>query len=302
MDTPARPARGLPLPVVVGVDGSEGATRALRWAALEAVRTGATLRILSAWQAPVATSYATISTPYIDPAPFEAAGHDVVRDAEAMVRQQLGDASPTVAAAIAQGSAASTLLDAARQASLLVVGTRGRGGFARALLGSVSAACAHHTSTPLAVIGPDAPDPGSGDLVVGFDGSAGARAALRWAVRDARTTGAKVRVVHGWTASIGELYGVLPDGSLVGDPAPEIEREVAETVADLRDLPSIAVEVVALPGAQALVRGSVGAAALVVGSRGHGGFVGLLLGSVSQACLHHSPGALVIVPPASRTT
>lgn len=297
METPAdRPATDLPLPVVVGVDGSEGATRALRWATTEARHTGAALRIVSAWQAPVATSYATLSTPYLDPEPFEQDATAVVRRAEDQVRDQRGDTPLAVAAATVQGPAASTLLDAARHASLLVVGTRGRGGLASALLGSVSASCAHHTPTPLAIIGPDAPEPGSGDVVVGFDGSDGAHAALRWAVQDARTTGSKVRVVHGWTTSIGEPFGVLPDGSLVDDPTPEIEREVSDAVADMRDLPPISVEVAPEPGARALLRDAEGAAALVVGSRGHGGFVGLLLGSVSQACLHHAPCPLVIVP------
>jgi nucleotide-binding universal stress UspA family protein len=297
METPAdRPATDLPLPVVVGVDDSEGAARALRWAAAEALRTGAALRIVNAWQAPVATSYATISTPYLDPEPFAQGAKAIVRRAEEQISRELGEAAPPVAGATVQGPTATALLEAARDASLLVVGTRGRGGFASAVLGSVSTSCAHHTPAPLAIIGPDAPDPGSGDLVVGFDGSAGGRAALRWAVRDARTTGAKVRVVHGWTTAIGEPFGLRPDGSLVDDPTPEIEREVADAVADLGDLPSISVEVVPLPGARALLRSAVGEAALVVGSRGHGGFVGLLLGSVSQSCLHHAPCPLVIVP------
>jgi nucleotide-binding universal stress UspA family protein len=290
------PQTDTPLPIVVGVDGSDGAARAVTWAAAQAVRTGAALRLIGAWQPPVATSYATLSAPYLDPTPFEDAAKTAVRRAEAQVREDIGDRAPPVAGAAVVGSAAEVLLDEARRASLLVVGTRGRGGLASALLGSVSATCSHHTPVPLAVIGPDAPDPGTRDLVVGFDGSAGARAALRWAARDARSTGTKLRVVHGWTTAIGEPFGVLPDGSLVGDPTPDIERGVAEALSDVTDGPPVTVEVVPLPGARALLRSAVGEGALVVGSRGHGGFVGLLLGSVSQACLHHAPCPLIIVP------
>lgn len=290
------PAPDTPLPVVVGVDGSDGARRALRWAARQAARTGAALRVVSAWQAPATTSYATLSAPYLDPEPFRSGAQQVVRRAEAEVAALMGAAAPPVAGTTAEGPAAAVLLGEAGAASLLVVGSRGRGGFASALLGSVSSTCSHHTSVPLAVIGEEAPDPGAGDLVVGFDGSPGARAALRWAAADARRSGAKVRVVHGWSTSIGEPYGVMPDGSLVGDPTPDIEQEVAATVADMEEVPPIEVVVVPLPGAKALVRSAVGAAALVVGSRGHGGFAGLLLGSVSRSCLHHAPCPLVLVP------
>jgi nucleotide-binding universal stress UspA family protein len=145
-------------------------------------------------------------------------------------------------------------------------------------------------------VGEHAPDPGTSDLVVGFDRSAGARAALRWAVDDARTTGAKVRVVHGWNVAIGDPFGVAADGSLVGDPTAVIEAAVAEAVADMGTIPPISVEVVPLHPAHALLSSAEGAGALVVGSRGHGGFVGLLLGSVGQACLHHAPCPMVIVP------
>jgi nucleotide-binding universal stress UspA family protein len=194
METPADRSTDRPLPVVVGVDGSEGSSRALRWAALEARRTGAALRIITAWQAPVATVYATVGTPYIDPGPLEEAAKAIVRRAEAQVRDDLGDAAPPIAAATVQGPATSVLIDTAAQASLLVVGTRGRGGFASLVLGSVSTTCAHHTPAPLVIVGENAPDPGAAELVVGFDGSAGARAALRWAVEDARLAGTR----SGW--------------------------------------------------------------------------------------------------------
>lgn len=287
----------LPRPIVVGVDGSESSARAVRWAALEATRVDAPLQLVSAWQTPVTTSWAALSTPSIDPSLFEGNAAEVVRVAKAQVTEDMGADAPPMTGATAAGPPASALLDAAQHASLLVVGTRGRGGLASAVLGSVSTTCAHHTPVPLVVVGADAPDPGTGGLVVGFDGSPGARAALRWAVADARASGAAVQVTHAWTSPIGEPFGSLPDDPGLHDPTPAIERAVAETLADEGDLPSISVHVVPAPAARYLIERAKGEAALVVGSRGHGGFVGLLLGSVSQSLLHHSPCPLVIVPP-----
>ncbi|HEU5148902.1 MAG TPA: universal stress protein [Iamia sp.] len=284
--------------VVVGVDGSDPSRRAARWAAVEAAARGTTLRLVSAWQAPVLTTWATLATPGVDPTVFERSARETLDEVVRELRAAFGDGAPELAAETVEGLPRDVLLGAARGEALLVVGTRGRGGLARAVLGSVSAACAHHTPVPLAVIGEGAPDPGSGDLVVGFDGSPGAEAALRWAVVDARATGAAVRVVHGWAARVGEPDGIPPDGTVVGDLTAAVERAVADALAGLDALPRITVQVVPRAAAPALVAGAEGAGALVVGTRGHGGFVGLLLGSVSQACLHHAPGPVVIVPPA----
>lgn len=286
----------LPRPLVVGVDGSESSARAVRWAALEASRVGAPLELLSAWQTPVTTSWGTLGTPYVDPAIFEGNATEAVRAAKAQVTEEMGADAPPMTGATAAGPPAPALLDAAQHASLLVVGTRGRGGLARAVLGSVSTTCAHHTPVPLVVVGDEAPDPGTGGLVVGFDDSPGARAALRWAVADARATGATVHVTHSWTTPIGEPFGNLPNEPLLRDPTPAIERAVTETLAGEPDLPPITVDVVPAPAARHLAERAKGEAALVVGSRGHGGFVGLLLGSVSQSLLHHGPRLLVIVP------
>jgi nucleotide-binding universal stress UspA family protein len=137
-----------------------------------------------------------------------------------------------------------------------------------------------------------------GLIVVGVDGSEESKAALRWAVEEARLRGAAVRVVHAWTAR-----PVLVPGSplLAGDW--ELVRKAAEDfahgcVADAIDHPNdLEVTVDAVHGvpAVALVQAARGAELLVVGSCGHGGFAGLLLGSVSQQCVHHAPCPVVIV-------
>ena len=136
-------------------------------------------------------------------------------------------------------------------------------------------------------------------IVVGIDGSDESKAALRWAVGEARLRGASVTVVHAWTLptyiGLGVAPGAMIDPSLLRGAAEERSATVIhEVVGDAKDvhIESKAVEATA---ARALIEESDGADLLVVGSRGHGGFAGLLLGSVSQQCAAHGPCPVVIV-------
>jgi nucleotide-binding universal stress UspA family protein len=141
-------------------------------------------------------------------------------------------------------------------------------------------------------------------IVVGVDHSEGAKAALRFALEEAKLRQATVRVVHAWQYGyIGAtgLEGAYPP---VGGDIKEL-RDAAETALEdtLResipetDTVEIERRVVQGRAAAALVDESRGADLLVVGSRGHGGFAGLLLGSVSQQCAHHAACPVVIVHP-----
>ena len=146
----------------------------------------------------------------------------------------------------------------------------------------------------------------SGSVVVGVDGSAGARAALRWAMAEARLRKTRLRVVHAWTfsypgaAGYGYLGGTLdefPDGGLSNlHRASEemIEHAIAGLAAEA-DGVEIEREIVEGRAAEVLVGAATGRDLLVVGSRGHGGFAGLVLGSVSQQCAHHARCPVVIV-------
>ena len=134
------------------------------------------------------------------------------------------------------------------------------------------------------------------DIVVGVDGSASSKAALRWALDQARLTKARLRSVlawevppyTGWGAAAHEDFGAAA-GRLLEESVkealgydPPLDVEVVETV---------------LPGhaAQVLIDQSAHAALLVVGSRGHGAFAGTLLGSVSQLCVQHAHCPVVVV-------
>jgi nucleotide-binding universal stress UspA family protein len=141
----------------------------------------------------------------------------------------------------------------------------------------------------------------SGRIVVGVDGSTGARAALTWALDEARLRGAALDVVYAWhapTAVVSGPYGASP----VDESGTESARKAAELVLErqLQAVDTQGVEVESLlPSAgptEALVDIAKDADLLVVGTRGRGGFTGLLLGSVSQQVSHHAPCPVVIVP------
>lgn len=150
-------------------------------------------------------------------------------------------------------------------------------------------------------------------IVVGVDGSPGSDAALRWAVDEARLRGVPVQALHAYRSPT-----VLPEGAAMGAPgifasaasSEEIQRlhsiseaqaqRVLDDAVVRADASAKGVEVettaVEGPPAETLIRAGREAELLVVGSRGHGGFVGLLLGSVSQQCAQHPPCPVVILP------
>jgi nucleotide-binding universal stress UspA family protein len=133
-------------------------------------------------------------------------------------------------------------------------------------------------------------------IVVGVDGSGSSQDALQWAVDEARRRHATLEVVHAWRAvPIADYFFTeqVPGGS--SRYAQKLLDEAVEAV----DTTEITVEKKLKTGgaAAALIHEARDADLLVVGSRGHGGFGGLLLGSVSQQAAHHAPCPVVIVPP-----
>lgn len=142
---PASGTRGL---VVVGVDGSKSSSTALEWAAKDAKARGATLKVVHAWEVP-AFGYG----PYDGPTDWSGWRDDAARNLDEQVNAVLGDDTGIdIVREVKEGSAARVLLDEAAEADLLVVGSRGRGGFAGLLLGSVSAQLAHHAPCPVTIV------------------------------------------------------------------------------------------------------------------------------------------------------
>jgi nucleotide-binding universal stress UspA family protein len=136
-------------------------------------------------------------------------------------------------------------------------------------------------------------------IVVGIDGSDHSQEALRWALAEARLRSASLRVVYAWMLPVYATgYGFAP-GELI-DPvamSDAAKLQLDKSLEEIGDANGVTLERKAVEGmaAQVLVEEAEGADLLVVGSRGHGGFAGLLLGSVSQQCAHHAPCPVVIV-------
>ena len=143
--------------IVVGVDGSHGSVEALKFAIEEARVRGAEVKAVSAWEVP-ASAYGTGMVPIpVDAGSFE----KIARDALGKTLDDAGasTASVSVTPILHKGHPADVLVAEARDADLLVVGSRGLGGFKGLLLGSVSQQCAHHANCPVAIV-PNGDRPG----------------------------------------------------------------------------------------------------------------------------------------------
>jgi nucleotide-binding universal stress UspA family protein len=138
--------------IVVGVDGSDGSVRALGWAYGEARLRKATVEVVHVWHYPYTGGMAVYAIPEKE---FELG-------AQATLHRSLDGAGPSpegvdVQTVVTRGGAAQRLLERAKGATLLVIGSRGHGGFAGLLLGSVSQQCAHHAPCPVVVVPPVGP-------------------------------------------------------------------------------------------------------------------------------------------------
>jgi nucleotide-binding universal stress UspA family protein len=136
--------------IVVGVDGSEGSLRALRFAIDEARVRGCGVRAVIAWRIPAIAYEAGWA-----PIPIDAGNYEAMAEASLdKVLEAVEAGEVEVTRVVREGQAADVLLAEARTADLLVVGSRGLGGFRGLLLGSVSAQCAHHAPCPVAIVPP----------------------------------------------------------------------------------------------------------------------------------------------------
>lgn len=285
-------------PIVVAVDGSDSALRAARWAAAQARRRGQGLRIVHAYEWPLAYGPVYVEPGMVHEA-VRATATGVVRDAVTAVSEVDPDLRPV--AETLRGTPAAVLREVSKQASLLVLGSRGLGGFSGLLAGSVTIALAAHGHCPIAVIRGGEPEPG-GPVVLGVDGSPASDAAVALAFDEAASRGCELVAVHAWADTafpVTEAGGTAPEVDWAS-LAEHGTTTLAERLALWRDKhPEITVRQVVEHErpASALLEAAKSAQLLVAGSRGRGGFAGLMLGSVSQAMLHHAPCPLLIVRP-----
>jgi len=283
-------------PVVVGVDGSGSAYRAVEWAAAEAARRGVALRLVSAF------SWTTSDHPvrhdgrvaqYRDQL-LEAARHRLSRAARIAE-----DTSPGIETApqVEIGAPIEVLGSEARRAQLLVLGDRGLGGVTGLVLGSVAVALAARGACPVVIVRGETRNT-DGPVVVGTDGSPVSEAALGFAFDAAAVRGAELVALHAWSpTAVDKALEPMMDWDAVAD---EEDAVLAERLSGWgQKYPQITVRrsVVRDGAARALVDASRGAQLVVVGSRGRGNAAGLLLGSVSHGVLHAAQSPVAIVRP-----
>lgn len=281
--------------VVVGVDGSDSAITAVRWAATYASATGARLHLIYAVRESVSVSVALpvpVSFTGVAPPRRRRArpGNRVVALAAAEARMFAPDVE--VSGSVEPGSAVDVLVDASAGASLLVVGSRGLSRLSGSLTRSVGVQVSAQAHCPTAVIRGEG-DP-NGPVVVAVDGSQTSEPALRFAFAEAARRHTGLIAVHTWTPPvmpIGAGHAVvhatatLPARAELGRAAGQLVKDV---IAPWRTaFPHLGVYELVLENSPeaALPHSTEGAVLAVVGSRGRGRLSGLLLGSTSQAML-----------------
>ena len=310
--------------VLVGVDGSAASLHALDWATAYAHRVGWALHIVCSYSLPSFTA-ASLDGGYaaLDDTTIQEGAKSVLAEAEARV----ADAGVRATTEVATGDAAGVLVELSGDYGLAVVGTRGRGGFTERLLGTVSSALPAHARCPVVVVplraeanrGVSWSVPGSGSaadaetstttpgaaeirevrrIVVGVNRSPQAERALEHAILQANAWGAELTAVTGVPVGNSGMLAWLPSN---------IDREqvLADIGAGMDVLvdkyeaqnPGLRIRRIVLDGtgAELLTEFSTASDLVVLGSRGRGGFTGLLLGSTSQAVLHHAACPVLVV-------
>ncbi|MEU6534210.1 universal stress protein, partial [Streptomyces sp. NPDC046928] len=218
--------------------------------------------------------------------------------------QRAHAAAPGVEAAheVVVGDPVEVLEIESRTASMIVVGSRGLSRFGALMVGSTAGQLAAHASCPVLVVRGD-PRP-AGPVLLAVDGSPAARGAVEFAFSQASRHGTDLVALHVWSNRTERAYASPADPPFVtydeGRLHDEEERVLAEALGGLGDLyPDVRVERRLVRGRvrHTLIEAGADAGLLVVGARGRGGFTGLLLGSVSQAVLHHAPCPVAVVRP-----
>lgn len=259
-------------PIVVGVDGSPGASRALDWALSWAESVGAPVRVVAAEAVPPGRTAGSPGLGGTARAIIEAetsrlreAGTDGGVEAEALVAHPV-----------------SALIAESQEAGAVVVGTRGRGAYQGNVIGSIAGAVAASAHCPTVVLPPGAPDrhAAEGPIVVGFDGSEASLGAARLAVSAASAEGREVVLIQA------EIGATSPD-----EPLDHIAEDLRSEHPDV----TIELRATAEDAAEALTAASQEAAFVVVSSHGHRGVPGFLLGSTARALVQTAQSPVIVL-------
>lgn len=292
------------LGVVVGYDGSAGAQVALDWAAETARREKRRLTILHTLDMSSTPMFRGIE-PQALVRERESTVFGVLDEGASRARKIMGDGEVKTMGSI--GSPTAELVDASKSATLVVTGSRGRNRLIGGLLGSTSYTVTAHAACPAVVVraedesrpaqpGPDHP------VVVGIDDSETAQRAMEEGARIAELADAPLHLV-----TVAHPASMKSSGSsvtAVGDIESSREEEqaaegllasAAARMAEQHPGLTVGTELLYGDSSRALAESAVDAGLLVVGSRGRGGFVGMLLGSVSHGAIHHATCPVMVV-------
>ncbi|RZT77136.1 nucleotide-binding universal stress UspA family protein [Micromonospora violae] len=273
--------------ILVGYDGSTDASVALNWAVEEARHSGQPVRLAYVFE------WLTVAG-WVGPgvAPGVWPDDTARQQVDDLVRKAAADAATanpgiTITGEVYDGPPALVLQERSAEAGLLVLGSRGHGGFGGLLVGSTAVSVSAHAHCPVVVVRDGAAHGSADPVVVGVDGSEPALVALGFAAERAAQRQLPLRVLHAWTAGPGGAAGV-PDERAAVEQALEPWR---------RTFPQLAVTVDLMPTSPAamLIEASRAARLVVVGSRGRGGLAGMLLGSVSQQLIQHADCPVAVV-------
>ncbi|MFJ6153263.1 universal stress protein [Micromonospora profundi] len=273
--------------ILVGYDGSTDASVAVNWALEEAEHSGQPVRLAYVFE------WLTVAS-WVGPgvAPGIWPDDTARRQVDDLVRKAAADATAqhpglTVTGEVYDGPPALVLQERSADAGLLVLGSRGHGGFGGLLAGSTAVAVAAHARCPVVVVRDGTAGGTDGPVAVGVDGSEQSLVALGFAAERAAQRRVPLRVLHAWTEGPSAAAGVSGEQAAV-EQAVEPWRQT---------FPELAVTVDLVPGnpAAMMIEASRTARLVVVGSRGRGGLAGMLLGSVSQQLIQHSGCPVAVV-------
>ncbi|MFC4590776.1 universal stress protein [Sphaerisporangium corydalis] len=279
-------------PVVVGTDGSPPALAAVRWAADDAVWRGRGLRVVHVVDPSVFGQ--AFGTPPGFRDSMSARSREILAEAAKAAQDRVPGL--WVEMVSRAGYARTELLEEAREAGELVVGTRGLGGFLGLVLGSVSMGVAGHADCPVVVAG-NPQEAVHGEIVVGHDGSPESEAALEYAFEEAARRGARLRALYAWQVSafLPMFASYTPDLERVYDMGRLAAHEQLRPWRDKYPAVELRDVTVRAHPVEALAEASAKADLLVVGSRGRSGLGSAVLGSVSHGVLHHAYSPVAVV-------
>jgi nucleotide-binding universal stress UspA family protein len=282
-------------PVVVGIDGSPRSLDAVMMAATEAALRHRPLRIVHAFIWPMVRIGRLPGMPSLSLLPFEEQARRYLDEAVRVAAEAASEVPVT--ADLITGAAAPVLLAESRDADLIVLGDRGLGAFTGLIVGSVAVQIAAHGHCPVLVVRGESRS--AGPVVVGVDGSETSARAVAFATEEAARRGAELVAVHTWrfppSLSPGDMLPLVYDASLLEE---EERRGLAESLSGLSEsYPDLRIRQEATygPAARVLTEWSRIAQLVVVGDRGHGGFTGLMLGSVSQHLIYNAECPVAVV-------